>query len=58
MPKCVSTLWNSIDEVVPATKIEKLHIYVGLQVEIMQKKGLVKKNSTTLSKEIKTRKWS
>jgi hypothetical protein len=44
MPECVSTLWNSIDEVLCTLEIEKLQIYVGLQVEIMQKKGLVKKN--------------
>jgi hypothetical protein len=37
-------------------EIEKLQIYVGLEVEIMQKKkGLVKKNSTTFSKQIKTK---
>jgi hypothetical protein len=38
MPECVSTLWNSIDEVLCAIKIEKLQRYVGLQVEIMEKK--------------------
>jgi hypothetical protein len=43
MPEYLSTLWNSIDEVLYATKIEKLQIYVGLQVEIMLKKGLWKK---------------
>jgi hypothetical protein len=47
MPECFSTLWNSIDEVLCATKIEKSHIYVGLQVEIMQNIGHVKKKSTT-----------
>jgi hypothetical protein len=50
MPECVCTLWNSIDEVLCATKIEKLQIYIGLQVEIMQKKRVYEKNSTTLLK--------
>jgi hypothetical protein len=44
-----------MNEVLCGIKIEKLHIYVGLQVEIMPKKGLVKKNSTTFSKEIKAK---
>jgi hypothetical protein len=36
-------------------EIEKLQTYVGLEVEIMQKIGLMKKNSTTFSKQIKTK---
>jgi hypothetical protein len=55
MPECVSTLWNSIDEVLCALDFEKLQIYVGLEVEIMEKKGLVKKKLGTFSKQIKTK---
>jgi hypothetical protein len=32
-----------------------IYIYMGLQVEIMQKKRLVNKKSTTFSKKIKTK---
>ena len=53
MPERVCTLWNSITEVLCATKIEKLHTYVGLQVEIMQKKGLGKKNQEQFQSLIK-----
>jgi hypothetical protein len=55
MPECVRTLWNSIDEVLCTLEIEKLQIYVGLEVGIMQKKGLVKKNSTTFLKTNKNK---
>jgi hypothetical protein len=58
MLECCSTIWNSIEEVLCATKIEKLEIHVKLEAENMHKKGLLKKKPTSFSKKIKTKYWS
>jgi hypothetical protein len=54
-PKCFCKILNSKNEVLCGIKIEKLHTYVGLEVESMQKKGLGIKKPRTFSKEIKTK---